>query len=179
MICTRMLYCIKSLKVINVGRPLHTKKQPLLKNWLSANDVSSLQRVEVWFPPTASSPQTRVAHASKSPPPQHSPLMNADVLNGDRIGVLEYRSAALSVAGRGRVLLSKQCSSNIVLGLFPSLFQALFGQQSCLFFVFVYIHGSFGWGCNVGTELLEINKKRKPEESSWMLVHQNPHRPTP
>lgn len=41
--------------------------------------------------------------------------MNADMLNGDCISVLEYRSVALSVVGRERLPLSKQCSSHIIL----------------------------------------------------------------
>lgn len=41
--------------------------------------------------------------------------MNADLLNGDCISVLEYRSVALSVEGRERLPLSKQCTSHIML----------------------------------------------------------------
>lgn len=93
-------------------------------------------------------------HMHQSHPCHSSPLMNADTLNGDCIGVLEYRSVALSVVGRER--LRCQNSAHPIAVFFPPIpVLDPFGQQSCQL---GFIYCSYGCKAVMWVVLLEIIK---------------------
>lgn len=75
--------------------------------------------------------------------PQQGPLMNADMLNGDRTGVLEYSSIAS--ASQGKSLVSKLRSCCLSQFFLPFLFHIHLGNSSVRS------------GCNVGHDVEKLN----------------------
>lgn len=100
-------------------------------------------------------------HMHQSHPCHSSPLMNADMLNGDCISVLEYRSVALSVVGRERAPC-QNCVHPILLCFSPIPVPYPFGQQSCQL---VFIYCSYGkavmWVVQAGNNQVTIIVQRK------------------